>query len=258
MITIIPCAGRGTRRHPDTNYLPKILLQYEGKPLIEHIARPIDDSGRFEKIVFVLSPRTGQQIVDYLRRNPLKTGIKFVWQGEPLGFGHAVLQVRAEVFSWRRRQTPVLIHTDDSVNRHCVEGKSLIKAMTDKKISQVGVQWRGNLRDYGLAIASYPEGRLPRNHSHSPGRVERLVEKPYWDEGGLCMTGIYFVRESRRLFQCLNKLLKTGGKLGGEYQLTHALQMMIDAGTPFQTYYHKWIDCGGKKKSAYRRQSAVD
>ena len=72
------------------------------------------------------------------------------------------------------------------------------------------------------------------------------------------MTGIYFVRESRRLFQCLNKLLKTGGKLGGEYQLTHALQMMIDAGTPFQTYYHKWIDCGGKKKSAYRRQSAVD
>ena len=55
MIAIIPCAGRGTRRRPETEHTPKILLEHEGQPLIEHIVRPIDESGRFDKIVFVLS-----------------------------------------------------------------------------------------------------------------------------------------------------------------------------------------------------------
>ena len=72
--------------------------------------------------------------------------------------------------------------------------------------------------------------------------VERLVEKPCWDDGGLAITWIYYVRESRRLFCCLNKLVKTGRRLGGEFQFTHALQMMIDAGTPFKTHYHDWED----------------
>ena len=142
MIAIIPCAGRGTRRKPDTNYKPKILVEYpnppsppcqggiteenlggtKGEPLFEHVVRPIDMSERFEKLVFVLSPRTGNQIIDYVRRNPLETPHKFVWQNEPLGFGHAVLQAKEEVFSWRRRNPPVLVHTDDAVNSHLREG----------------------------------------------------------------------------------------------------------------------------------------
>ena len=92
-------------------------------------------------------------------------------------------------------------------------------------------------------------GHAPRPNAPKSGvRVERLVEKPYWDDGGLALTGIYYVRESRRLFRCLNKLVKTGRQLGGEFQFTHALQMMIDAGTPFMTYYHDWIDCDNKRK----------
>ena len=99
MIAIITCAGKGTRRRPDTNYMPKILLTHQGDPLIEHIVRPIDASECFERIVFVLSLKHGNQVIDYLRRNPLETPVKFVWQHEPLGFGHAVLQARDEVFS---------------------------------------------------------------------------------------------------------------------------------------------------------------
>ena len=91
MIAIITCAGKGTRRHPDTNYTPKILLEYQGDPLIEHIARPIDMSERFEKLVFVLSLKHGQKVIDYVRRHPFETPVQFVWQPEPLGFGHAVV-----------------------------------------------------------------------------------------------------------------------------------------------------------------------
>ena len=260
MIAIIPCAGKGTRRRPDTNFTPKILLDYQGKPLIEHIVRPIDESGRFEKIVLVLSPKHGQQVIDYINQNPFetpvcfvpfKTPVSFVWQNEPLGFGHAVLQARDEVFSFRKWNPSVLIHTDDAVNTPVNPDQTqveMIQGIVAQSTSTLGVQWRGNVKNYGMAIVSYPEGHTPRPNSTSPGRVERLVEKPYWDEGGLAMTGIYYVRESRRLFRCLNKLVQTGRCLGGEYQFTHALQMMIDAGTAFRTHYHEWVDCDNKRK----------
>ena len=259
MIAIITCAGRGTRRRPDTEHTPKILLEHAGQPLIDHIVRPIDESGLFDKIVFVLSLQHGQKVIDHVHRSFLDTPVKFVWQDAPLGFGHAVLQAREEVFTPLRFpplagrlrggwNPPVLIHTDDAVNRHCVDGMSLVSAITSKKESQIGVQWRGNVKNYGMAIVSYPNGHLPRTNSPMPGRVDRLVEKPYWDEGGLAMTGIYYIRESRRLFRCLNKLVNSGRCLGGEYQFTHALQMMIDQGTPFQTYYHEWVDCGQARK----------
>ena len=110
MIAIIPCAGLGTRRRPDTVHTPKILLEHQGQPLIEHIVRPIDASGNCEKIVFILGGKSrsdrdprfaghGQKVIDYVRRHPFKAPVKFVWQPEPLGFGHAVLQARGEVFT---------------------------------------------------------------------------------------------------------------------------------------------------------------
>ena len=291
MIAIIPCAGKGTRRRPDTNFTPKILLDYQGKPLIEHIVRPIDASGGFEKIVLVLSPKHGQKVIDYINQNPFETPVcfvpfetpvSFVWQNEPLGFGHAVLQARDEVFSFYKWNPPVLIHTDDAVNTQSVprigmngasdksgSGKNLIEDITAQSVSQIGVQWRGNVRNYGMVIAGESEeareqggeGAGKENShtrhlapTHAQRFVERLVEKPYWDEGGLAITGIYYVRESRRLFRCLNKLVKTGRCLGGEFQFTHALQMMIDAGTPFQTYYHDWVDCGKTENEKTRER----
>ena len=192
--------------------------------------------------MLVLSLKHGQKVVDYVRRHPFGTPVQFVWQPEPLGFGHAVLQARDEVFSFRKWNPPVLIHTDDAVNTHMNMEEDLISDITAQSVSQIGVQWRGNVRNYGLVLNDGP-------------RVERLVEKPYWDEGGLAVTGIYYVRESRRLFRCLNKLVKAGRRLGGEYQFTHALQMMIDAGTPFMTHYHEWVDCGSAKPSANRHES---
>ena len=270
MIAIIPCAGRGTHRRPDIEHIPKILIEYpnppslpcqgrtkceyqggrKGEPLIEHIVRPIDRSGCFERIILVLNSKSGQKVIDYLCRHPLETPVKYVWQPEPLGFGHAVLQARGEVFSFYKWNPPVLICTDDGLRNPANPDKDstdLIRDITGNSTSTLGVQWRGNVREYGMALVKdYTAlGHAPRPNAPRSGvQVERLVEKPYWDEGGLAITGIYYIRESRRLFRCLNKLVKTGRQLGGQYQLTHALQMMIDAGTPFTTHYHDWVDYG--------------
>lgn len=236
---------------PDTQHKPKILLEHAGEPLFEHIVRPIDMSDRFDELVFILNLKHGQQVINYIRRHPLETPVKFVWQEKPLGFGHAVLQARDEVLSFHKWNPPVLIHTDDAVNTHMNVEKDLIQDITAQSVSQIGVQWCENVKNYGMVIAEdyVALGHAPRpNIAKSGVRVERLIEKPYWDEGGLAITGIYYVRESRRLFRCLNRLVNSGRCLGGEYQFTHALQMMVDAGTPFQTYYHEWIDCGQARK----------
>lgn len=233
MIVILPCAGSGRRRLPETLRMPKILLQHNGERLMDHIVQPIIDSEQFDKLVFVLSPQHGQQVIEYVHRRGWEIPIQFVWQKEPLGFGHAVLQARDEVFSFKRWNPPVLIHTDDAVNTHSNAETNLIADITASDVSQIGVAWRGNVGDYGMVL-------------HKEDHIERFVEKPQWDEGGLVMTGIYYIRESRRLFRCLNKLVKSGRVLDGEYQFTQALQLMIDAGTPFRTYSHEWIDCGRK------------
>ena len=271
MIAIITCAGKGTRRRPETNFTPKILLDYQGDPLIEHIARPIDASDCFEQLVFVLNPRTGHQIIAYLRRNPLNTPVKFVWQDKPLGFGHAVLQAKSEVLKigrwegWKKRapflplpsfhSPPVLIATDDGVRNPAAPNTpsfDLIRQMTRNATSTLGVKWVGNVRKHSLVIAEGVDrggekpDHLPRSNSPRPGQVYRVIEKPYWDEGGLALTGLYYIRESRRLFRNLNKLVRTGRCLGGEFQFTHALQMMVDQGTEMQTLYHEWIDAGSK------------
>lgn len=231
--------------------MPKILLEHQGQRLIDHIARPIMESGLFEKIVFVLSPKHGQQVIEYVDQWSRQMTFSFVWQNEPLGFGHAVLQARDEVFSFRKWNPLVLIATDDGIRSPSNPHKApadLIKTLVSHDKSALGVQWRGNVRDHGMVVLGMPDGvgYATRPNSPRPVTVERLVEKPYWDEGGLCMTGLYFVRESRRLFRNLNKLVKAKRVLNGEHQLTHALQMMIDAGTPFTTYYHEWTDVGSK------------
>ena len=265
LIAIIPCAGRGTRRQPETIFSPKILLDYNGEPLIEHIVRPIDTSGCFEKIILVLNLKHGHSVIDYVRRHPFKTPVKFVWQPEPLGFGHAVLMARNEVFSGRRWKPPILIHTDDAVNTHPDPDKNLVTEIAASEVSQIGVSWRGNVKNYGMVIVRSDDNgdgigsREASENQRNQETVLRFIEKPYWDQGGLAITGIYYIRESRRLFRCLNKLIQTQRTLNGEYQFTHALQMMIDGGlsrfdrgTPFRTYYHDWVDCGKAVRSPDR------
>ena len=257
MIAIIPCAGKGTRRRPDTHFTPKILLDYQGDPMIEHVVRPIDASDCFDRIVFVVGPKHGQRIIDYVRHNPFETPVKFVWQNEPLGFGHAVLQAREEVFSFRKWNPPVLVATDDGIRGPGNPEKSdvdLIKDITATPTSTLGVKWVGNVRPHSLVVTEERRaaGYAPRPHIPRKLRVERVIEKPYWDDGGLALTGIYFIRESRRLFRCLRRLVKSGRRLGGEVQFTHALQMMIEAGTEFRTYYHAWVDAGGSEGARKR------
>lgn len=241
MIAIIPCAGKGTRRYPETRDKPKILLRHEGYPIIEHILCPICESNRFSKIVFVLNPQTGHQIMDYLRvhwirhRSKNKPKVEFIWQNKPLGFGHAVLQAKRKVLPWYKWNERVLIHTDDAIisphNGHPNRSR-LIQSITRDKDSRLGTCYKSDVKNYGVAIT---EGDV----------VKSVLEKPDWLRDGLALTGMYYITNSRLMFRYLKRLCKTpNAKFKGEYQFTDVLQMMIDKGEHFWSYEQQWIDLG--------------
>ena len=59
------------------------------------------------------------------------------------------------------------------------------------------------------------------------------------------MVGLYYIRNSKLLVESLNELFDKEIKTRGEYQLTDALQLMIEKGEQFSTFQvDGWYDCG--------------
>jgi len=75
------------------------------------------------------------------------------------------------------------------------------------------------------------------------GMVAKLIEKPSRSTSNLAIAGIYIIEDTLLLFESLDKLVK--GSKKGEYQLTDALQLMVEAGAVLKTFpVHDWYDCG--------------
>jgi glucose-1-phosphate thymidylyltransferase len=59
------------------------------------------------------------------------------------------------------------------------------------------------------------------------------------------VVGLYYLRHPRMLVECLEEIVAKDVRTKGEYQLTDALQLMIDRGEQLQTFnVDGWYDCG--------------
>src|SRR6185369_3605684 len=77
------------------------------------------------------------------------------------------------------------------------------------------------------------------------GRVKRLVEKPDVPPSHLAIVGVYYLRDGKPLFEALDELVRRDLRTRGEYQLTDALQLLIDHGHELRTFpVEGWYDCG--------------
>jgi glucose-1-phosphate thymidylyltransferase len=80
------------------------------------------------------------------------------------------------------------------------------------------------------------------------GYVSRFVEKPDRPRSNLAIVGVYFFRDSGKLFGALERLIAGGRTTKGEFQLTDALQLMVNDGTRIKTRTIKhWLDCGTRE-----------
>jgi glucose-1-phosphate thymidylyltransferase len=75
--------------------------------------------------------------------------------------------------------------------------------------------------------------------------VERLVEKPASLEAKLVVVGTYFLPSGADLIRAVERQMRKGDKLGEEYYLVDALNLMLEDGLPMEVEeVAHWEDCG--------------
>jgi glucose-1-phosphate thymidylyltransferase len=89
----------------------------------------------------------------------------------------------------------------------------------------------------------------PRNFGvaemETGGAISHVVEKPQIPKSNMALVGIYKIKETDLLFQCLEVNIKQGLKTHGEYSITDALDCMIKKGASFKAFkVDSWFDCG--------------
>jgi glucose-1-phosphate thymidylyltransferase len=219
MKVIIPAAGIGTRLRPHTYSVPKVLLQVAGKPMLAHI---LDSVRRLrpEKVILIVG-FLGDQIVRYVSKN-YRFKCSFIEQKELKGLGYALNMAAPELEDGQ----PALIILGDTIF-----DADLLPVIKGKHDS-VGVKRVADPRRFGVA-------------EKRGGFVTRLVEKPRRPTSNLAVVGIYYIRSSGALKASLNQVVTRRIMTKGEYQLTDALQLMIDGGVKFRTFNVRgWYDCG--------------
>ena len=222
MKLIIPVAGMGTRLQPHTFSIPKSLMNVAGKPILGHILDMFNASD-FDEVIFITG-NMGDKIQSYVTSNySFKT--RFIAQREPLGLGHAIYEA-ARFFA----DAPVLIILGDTILDFDV------RTFVRSKKSLLGVKFvETGARRFGIAF------------TNTKGTVKKLIEKPDIDSG-LALVGIYLIHNGKLLGETLSKMITRNQRQLKEYQLTTALQKMIEKGQTFSIMpIDGWFDCGGMK-----------
>lgn len=219
MKVIIPVAGMGTRLKPHTHTTPKVLLHVAGKPILGHILDELN-SANLKEIILIIGTM-GEQIVEYVQKN-YSFELNYVKQIEPLGQAHAIYLAQKFVL----KDEPVLIIFGDTIF------KTNLKEVVNRKTTALGVKTVEEAKRFGVV-------ELQGN------QIKNVVEKSPNPPSNLAMVGLYFIRNSMLLFNCLRRLIDSNRKLKGEFWLTDALQMMIENGEKMETFFvDGWYDCG--------------
>ncbi|MDH3251896.1 MAG: sugar phosphate nucleotidyltransferase [Ignavibacteria bacterium] len=219
MHAIIPVAGVGSRLRPHTFELPKVLLNVAGKPILGHILEKVISEGVTRATVVV--GHMGEMIRQYVGSTYPSFTVDFVEQEEPLGLGHAIYVARKTVTG-----EPVLIILGDTI--FDVDLAPVLRSSE----SALGVKTVEDPRRFGVAELVN-------------GYISRLVEKPENPTSHLAVVGLYFLRNGKQLVSSLETLVEKNIRTRNEYQLTDALQLMIDGGEKFKIFnVDGWYDCG--------------
>ena len=219
MRAIIPVAGVGSRLRPHTFTLPKVLLTVAGKPILGHILDKIIGEGISEGTIVVGD--MSELIKEYVSHTYPSFNATYIEQEERLGLGHAIY-ISKETLN----DEPVLIILGDTI--FDVElGPVLRKGRTS-----LGVKAVEDPRRFGVAELKN-------------GTILRLVEKPETPASNLAVVGLYYIANPKLLITCLADLVAKDIRTKDEYQLTDALQMMIQRGEVMETFMvDGWYDCG--------------
>lgn len=223
MKAIIPVAGAGTKLRPHTYTQPKALIPLAGKTILSLIVDQLVEAG-IQEFVFVIG-YLGEKIQQYVEKKYPYLTCYFVQQHEREGTGQAILLTKDIV-----KNDEVFIVLGDTICEYDIQ------EVLNGTISSLGVKRVDDPRNFGVAELD------------EEGKIVRVVEKPQIPKSNMALVGIYCIRETKQLFQCLQENLENGIRSYDEFHLTDALECMIHKGIQFSSFkVSNWFDCGRKE-----------
>jgi glucose-1-phosphate thymidylyltransferase len=221
MKVVLPVAGNGLRLRPYTEDRPKCLLPLAGKTIIDWI---VEESFALNpsETIFITGYKA-EKMDEYLKMKPEWGNVRTVVQSNPQGLGEAI----SLALPYANDDEPLLIILGDTL----FEADLSILAKADENIL-----YTFKVEDpkrFGVAVTD------------SDGRITRLVEKPQEFVSDEAIVGIYYIKDTKVLKECLKYLMDNDIRTKNEFQLTDALEMMIQKGCKFRTApVSRWLGRG--------------
>lgn len=226
MKVVIPAAGAGKRLFPHTFTKPKPMVYIAGKPIIGHILDRMKDLEP-EEVILVVGYKK-EQIMSYIDRNYSGTfNIKYVNQDEQLGLAHSVYTARNEL-----GDSEIMIALGDMIFKAGYSDFYRQYMKNGDCSASIGVREVDDPTKYGIVEL---EGKC----------IKRLEEKPLNPESNLGIAGVYFIKETQVLLSIIGEMIDKNLRNRGEFQLTDALQEMVNLNLKLKTFQvSSWYDCG--------------
>lgn len=223
MKAIIPVAGAGTKLRPHTYTQPKALIPLAGKTILSINVDQMHEAG-INEFIFIVG-YLGEKIQDYIKEKYPQLTCHFIYQNERKGTAHAIYLAKQQV-----GDDPLFIALGDTICEY-----NLADVMASPH-SMLGVKKVDDPRSFGVAEVD------------DEGFISRVVEKPSIPKSNLALVGLYKINNSTVLFTCLEKIINNNIKTYNEFNLTDALECMIEGGEKFETFkVENWFDCGRKE-----------
>jgi len=223
MKAIIPVAGAGTKLRPHSYTQPKALIPLAGKTVLSIIIDQLREAG-ISEFIFIVG-YLGDKIRDYVENKYPELQAHYVQQIDRQGIGHAINLARGIV-----NNEEVFVVLGDTICEYD------IKEVASSSDSMLGVRKVDDPREFGVA------------EMDDNGYIDHVVEKPQIPKSNMALVGIYKIKETEMLFQCLENNFVQGLRTHGEYSLTDALDCMLQKGAKFKPFkVDSWFDCGRKE-----------
>jgi glucose-1-phosphate thymidylyltransferase len=221
MKVIVPVAGKGTRLRPHTHTKPKSLVRVAGKPILGHLIDRLR-SLSMEELILVIDPDEAKEasIREFLETTA-PVPVRYVRQTELKGPAHAIFLAREHI------DGDVLIVFNDT--------------LFDADLSQI----EGHQGDGLIWVREVEDPRRFGLVELKDNRIVRLVEKPEVPPSNLAMIGMYYLKDGPGLMARIDRVMREGRTVKGEFYLPDPLQLMLDEGYRIEAApVQGWYDCG--------------
>ncbi|AOW80040.1 glucose-1-phosphate thymidylyltransferase [Halodesulfurarchaeum formicicum] len=205
------------------------MVRIAGKPILGHILTQLVET-EIEEVVLVVGGPMKDQIREYVMAHYTdEFDVSFVNQENAQGLGHAVYQARDVV----EGDTALIALGDMLFNNGY---GTFLEAHRDLPSvdGSIGVKEVEEPEHYGVVDVG------------EDGFIRGLVEKPDDPPSNQAISGVYIVQDTPALFDALEYLIANDIRgAGDEFQLTDALQRMVEQGGTLGTFeVEDWYDCG--------------